>query len=71
MFKTASKLLFGLAAAGFMMAVGYAAVTSHRQGSIESILGPITLGYKGPVGDHAGYAVLVGLSFVSLFLGGP
>ena len=69
MFKTASKLLFGLAAAGFMMAVGYAAVTSHRQGSIESILGPITLGYKGPVGDHAGYAVLVGVSFVSLFLG--
>lgn len=69
MFKTAAKLFYGLAAVGLVMAVGYAAVTSHHKGGMETVLGPLTLGYKGTVGDHAGFAVLVGVSFVALFLG--
>jgi hypothetical protein len=32
-------------------------------------VGPLTMGYKGGVGDHFGYGVLVTAGFVSLFLG--
>lgn len=69
MFKTASKFLYGLAAVGLVTAVGYAAVTSRHKAGMETVLGPLTLGYKGTVGDHAGFAVLMGLSAVALFLG--
>ena len=80
MFKTGSKFLLGLAAFGFIGAWWYAYGTGphgrkHRQlgpvhvASMKSLLGPITLGYKGHVGDLTGYAVLIGLSAVALFLG--
>ena len=36
---------------------------------MDTFVGVITLGYKGRVGEHFGYAVLIGLSFTSLFLG--
>ena len=68
MFKSGSKFLFGLAAIGFVAAIAYAVATSD-QGPIDSVLGPLTLGYKGGVGDHVGYSILVSLSFLSLFLG--
>jgi hypothetical protein len=68
MFKTGSKFLFGLAALGFVSAIVFAIATSD-QGPIDSVLGPLSLGYKGGVGDHVGYTVLVTLSFTALFLG--
>jgi hypothetical protein len=68
MFKTGSKFLFGLAALGFVSAVLFSFATSD-QGPIDSVLGPLTMGYKGGVGDHVGYSILVTLSFTSLFLG--
>lgn len=68
MFKTGSKFLFGLAGLGFVSAIAYAIITSD-QGPIDSVLGPLTLGYKGGVGDHVGYSVLITLSFASLVLG--
>src|SRR5690606_9062127 len=40
------------------------------QGLIESILGPITVGWKGGVGDHFVYTVLFTLGAVALFLAG-
>ena len=68
MFKSGSKFLFGLAALGFVSAILYGIATSD-QGPIDSFLGPITLGYKGGVGDHVGYTILISLSFLALFLG--
>lgn len=64
MFTTGSKWFFGLGLAGLVLAVAYG-YTSGGNG-----LGPLTAGYNGGVGDHFGYAVLLSLSVVSLFLGG-
>lgn len=68
MFKTGSKFLYGLAAFGFVAAVLYAIATGDQKIGMDSILGPITLGYKGYVGEHVGYSVLMGLAAASLFL---
>jgi hypothetical protein len=69
MFKTGSRFLFGLSAFGFVAAIVYAAATGDHKIGMDSFLGPITGGYKGYVGDHAGYSALIGLSAVSLFAG--
>lgn len=70
MFKTGSKFLYGLAGFGYVAAIAYAAATNgHKLLSMDSLLGPLTLGYKGYVGEHVGFSILVGLSMVSLFLG--
>jgi hypothetical protein len=69
MFKTGSKFLYGLSAFGFVAAIAYALATGGaRIASIDSLLGPLTLGYKGNVGDHVGFTILVVLSAVSFFL---
>ncbi len=68
MFKTGSKFLYGLAAFGFVGAFLYAAATSGEAVGMDTVLGPITFGYKGQVGDHVGYAILVGLGLTSLCL---
>ncbi|MCU1353631.1 MAG: hypothetical protein JWM05_2840 [Acidimicrobiales bacterium] len=67
MFKPGSKLLYGIAAFGFAAAFVYALASGHHEIGLESLVGPITLGYKGRVGDHVGYTILVSLAFVSLF----
>ena len=36
---------------------------------MDALLGVLTLGYKGAVGDHIGYSVLISLSAASLFVG--
>ena len=36
---------------------------------MDTLIGAITLGYKGRVGDHFGYSVLITFAFSSLFLG--
>jgi hypothetical protein len=69
MFKTGSKFLFGLSAFGFVAAIAYAAGTGRHLLGMDSLVGPLTLGYKGYVGDHVGYAILLGLSAAALFLG--
>jgi hypothetical protein len=69
MFKTGSKFLFGLAALGLVGAVLYSWATGQHELGMDSLLGPLTLGYKGYVGEHVGYSVLISLSFASLFLG--
>ncbi len=69
MYKTGSKFLFALAGFGLLSAVLWAAATGNHAIGMDSIIGPLSGGYKGYVGDHAGYTLLVGLSFVALFLG--
>ena len=60
MFTTGFKFFFGLFAALVTAALsyGYASGGNH--------VGPISLGWKGGVGDHIGYGVLVTLAAVSL-----
>ncbi|MDG1411207.1 MAG: hypothetical protein P8L46_03030 [Acidimicrobiales bacterium] len=63
MFTTGFKLYFGIAVGLFIAAIvhGYATGGGH--------VGPLTWGWKGGVGDHIGYVVLMGLSVVSGTLG--
>ena len=72
MFKTGSKFLYGVAAFGFVGAIAYALATSGGSltgdGFIDKVLGPISLGYKGGVGDHVGFTILVVLAVTSFFL---
>ena len=59
MFTTGFKLYFGIAVGLFIAAIvhGYTTGGGH--------VGPLTWGWKGGVGDHIGYVVLMGLSVVS------
>ena len=60
MFTTGFKFFFGLAIAlmGAAVIVGYATGGGH--------VGPITWGWKGGVGDHVSYIVLMGLGVVAM-----
>lgn len=69
MVKSASKFLFALAAFGFVSAVVYGGTTAGQGFGMDALMGPLTFGYKGYVGDHVGYAILMGLAVTSLFLG--
>jgi len=71
MITTGSKFYFGLAGAGILAAVVYGIITNgidhggviqliSGDGAVSALVGPLTLGYKGGVGDHVGYAVLMG-----------
>ncbi|MGI8709408.1 MAG: hypothetical protein ACR2LA_00210 [Acidimicrobiales bacterium] len=68
MIKTGSKFLFGLALFGFVAAVAWADGTGRHKLGMDSLIGPLTVGYKGYVGQHTGYALLLGLSVAALFL---
>lgn len=69
MFTTGSKWFFGLAAAAFVAALVYGGATSGTEIGMSTFTGVLTFGYKGGVGDHVGYAILMGLAGASLFLG--
>ncbi|MBK7165401.1 MAG: hypothetical protein IPH81_09030 [Candidatus Microthrix sp.] len=43
--------------------------TLGGSGGVDAILGPLTFGYKGGVGDHFGYAALMGFAGLSVGLG--
>lgn len=60
MFTTGFKFFFGLAVAlmGAAVIVGYATGGGH--------VGPLTWGWKGGVGDHVSYIVLMGLGVVAM-----
>jgi hypothetical protein len=69
MFTTAFRFFAGLAIASLFAAfvVGF---TSATQTPMNRILGPLTLGWKGGVGNHFAYAFFVGLFGVSAGLAG-
>ena len=60
MFTTGFKFFFGLFAAFTAAALLYGYTTGGNH------VGPISLGWKGGVGDHIGYGVLVALAATSL-----
>lgn len=62
------KLFGGIAvlslAGAFLFALGNN-ITNSDQGLIDSVVGPLTIGWKGGVGSHLGYTVLLGTAVCS------
>lgn len=78
MITRASKLFFGLGAAAWLIGVLYGVITNglggvvnviSGPGAVDALLGPLTFGYKGGVGDHLGYSLLMGFAVCSLGMG--
>lgn len=69
MFTTGSKWFFGVAGAALLAALVYGGATNPSEVKLATFTGVLTLGYKGGVGDHIGYAILVGIAGAALFLG--
>ncbi len=63
MFTWGSKYLFGVFVAAFLSAVVYGIVSGGGP------VGVISFGYKGGVGEHVGYTILMSASVVALVLG--
>ena len=63
MFTTGSKWFLGLGLVSLVLAAAYGWSTGG------SGLGPVTVGYKGGVGDHFGYALLLSFGAVGVLLG--
>lgn len=57
-----SKYFLGLAGGGFIATIIYGIVTGG------SLVGAASMGYKGGVGDHVGYGILVTLTMSAFFL---
>jgi len=66
---TGSKYFFGLALFALVAAAVYGGATAGHEVNMATLLGVVTLGYKGTVGDQLGYTVLMGLCLSALFLG--
>jgi len=75
-----SKFFYAAAVVGFVAAVLYGFLTGASDHGgvyavftdgavVKSIIGPISLGWKGWVGEHIGYTVLMSFSGVMLVLG--
>ena len=63
MITTGTKWFFGLGFVTLVLAWAYGWTTGGNG------LGPVTVGYKGGVGDHFGYGVLLSAAAISVFLG--
>ena len=81
MFTPGFKLYFGLF--GFLLTAAFVFGVStelqtpgttlkdnldHGPGLIATVTGPLSVGWKGPVGNHLGYGVLLGAGVVAAFL---
>lgn len=63
MITTGSKWFFGLGLVSLVLAAAYGWTTGGNG------LGPLSAGYRGGVGDHFGYGLLLSAAAVSTFLG--
>lgn len=64
MLPTGLKLYLGIAFA----AIAAAVVGGYTSGG--DVVGPISAGYKGGIGDHVSYVIFAGVAFVSVVVGG-
>jgi hypothetical protein len=80
MITTGSKFFFGMSGVALFAAVIYGVITNGldyggvisvlgSDGAVNALLGPLTLGYKGGVGDQIGYSILMGFAVCSLGMG--
>ena len=81
MITRGAKYFFGAALVGYLTALAYGFITGasahggvievFRSGSlVDSVVGPLSFGWKGWVGDHVGYATLMAFSGTMAVLGG-
>ncbi|MEI7885982.1 MAG: hypothetical protein WCJ04_01220 [Actinomycetes bacterium] len=81
MITRGSKYFYGAAVVGLLMAMVYGMITgaSHNGGLsavlstgglVNTIVGPLTFGYKGWVGDQIGYSILVAFAATMAAIGG-
>jgi hypothetical protein len=82
MITRGSKFFYGAAAFGFIAAFVYGFITNAAAqggvvsvmtgggGIVDSVVGPLTLGWKGGVGEHVGYAILLGFGGLMAAIGG-
>lgn len=81
MITRGSKYFYGAALVGFLTALVYGFVTGASAhggvfevmssgGIVDSLVGPISFGWKGWVGDQVGYSVLMAFAGTMLVLGG-
>lgn len=70
MLTRGSKVFFGLALAAYFGGIVYGVITNGvghggvievltGPGAVDAVLGPLTFGYKGGVGDHIGYTLFM------------
>lgn len=69
MITTGSKWFFGVAVAALVGALVYGGATNPSDVGMDTFMGVLTLGYKGGVGDHMGYAILMAIAGAAIFLG--
>lgn len=69
MLTTGSKFLFGSAILALLGAFFVALATVNKSIGMSELLGPISVGYKGPVGNHFAYAVLLAYAAAAILLG--
>ena len=63
MIPSGSKWFYGLGVVTLVLAAAYGWTTGGNG------LGPLSVGYKGAVGDHLGYGILLSAALVSFFVG--
>jgi hypothetical protein len=68
MFTTAFRFFAAMAAAALVAASVSAIASEELAGWMDRLTGPITVGWKGGVGDHLAYTILLSLAFVSAVL---
>lgn len=80
MLTRGAKLFFGLALAGLAGGILYGIITNGLahggvikvltgNGAVDAVLGPLTLGYKGGVGDQFGYTLFMAFGLASAAMG--
>jgi hypothetical protein len=70
-FSLLMAALFGLASnADHPFTFGGSFPWVHNDDLVNAVVGPITIGWKGPVGNHVGYAIWLGVAACAAFLAG-
>lgn len=69
MFTNGSKYLFGAAALALVGAFFVALATAGTNIGMDEVLGAISIGYKGGVGAHVPYMMLVAFAGIAIFIG--
>lgn len=81
MITRGSKFFYAAAVVGFVAAIVYGFMTGaavhhgvlgvfEKGDVVNSIVGPLTFGWKGWVGDHVGYSMFMGFAAIMAALGG-
>ena len=69
MLTTGSKFMFGSAVLALLGAFFVAIATVGQSIGMNELVGPISVGYKGPVGNHFAYAILLAYAASAILIG--